>query len=95
MIRGKRRALVAVGNSILTIAHRLLSGPAAWTVSDLGSDWHDRIAPLLSSDFNPELDRGEEFAAVRMGPLRGCWLELSRQRGHAVPPPPVRSGGQR
>jgi hypothetical protein len=25
--RGKRRALVAVGNSILTIAHRLLSHP--------------------------------------------------------------------
>jgi hypothetical protein len=39
-----------VGNSILTIAHRLLSGPAA-DISDLGSDWHDRIAPLLSSDF--------------------------------------------
>jgi hypothetical protein len=43
--RGKRRALVAVGNSILVIAHRLLSGPAA-RFSDLGPDWHDRIAPL-------------------------------------------------
>src|SRR5256886_12205651 len=43
--RGKRRALVAVGNSILTIAHRLLSDPAA-RFSDLGPDWHDRIAPL-------------------------------------------------
>jgi hypothetical protein len=45
MIRGKRRALVAAGNSILTIAHRLLSDPAA-RFSDLGPDWHDRIAPL-------------------------------------------------
>jgi transposase len=43
--RGKRRALVAAGNSILTIAHRLLSDPAA-QFSDLGPDWHDRIAPL-------------------------------------------------
>ena len=43
--RGKRRALVAVGNSILTIAHRLLSDPTA-RFSDLGPDWHDRIAPL-------------------------------------------------
>jgi transposase len=43
--RGKRRALVAVGNSILTIAHRLLSDPAV-RFSDLGPDWHDRIAPL-------------------------------------------------
>jgi hypothetical protein len=43
--RGKRRALVAVGNSILVIAHRLLSDPAA-RFSDLGPDWHDRIAPL-------------------------------------------------
>ena len=43
--RGKRRALVAVGNSILTIAHRLLSDPAA-RFSDLGPGWHDRLAPL-------------------------------------------------
>jgi transposase len=43
--RGKRRALVAVGNSILTIAHHLLSDPAA-RFSDLGPDWHDRLAPL-------------------------------------------------
>jgi transposase len=43
--RGKRRALVAVGSSILTIAHRLLSDPDA-RFSDLGPDWHDRIAPL-------------------------------------------------
>ena len=70
MIRGRRRALVAVGNSIPTIARRLLPGPAARTFSDLGSDWHDRIAPLLSSDFNSGLDREEEFAAVRIGPLR-------------------------
>jgi hypothetical protein len=37
--RGKRRALVAIGNSILTIAHRLLSDPDA-RFSDLGPDWH-------------------------------------------------------
>jgi len=43
--RGKRRALVAVGNSILVIAHRLLSDPDAH-FSDLGPYWHDRIAPL-------------------------------------------------
>jgi hypothetical protein len=71
MIRGRRRALVAVGNSIPTIARRLLPGPAARTFSDLGSDWHDRIAPLLSSDFNSGLDREEEFAALRMGRCAG------------------------
>lgn len=43
--RGKQRALVAVGNSILTIAWHLLSDPSA-QFTDLGPDWHDRIAPL-------------------------------------------------
>ena len=43
--RGKNRALVAVGNSILTIAWHLLSDPAAH-FADLGPDWHDRLAPL-------------------------------------------------
>src|SRR3984893_18341221 len=43
--RGKQRALVAVGNSILTIIWRLLSDPAAH-FTDLGPDWHDRLAPL-------------------------------------------------
>jgi transposase len=43
--RGKQRALVAVGNSILTIAWHLLSDPDA-RFADLGPDWHDRIAPL-------------------------------------------------
>jgi transposase len=43
--RGKQRALVAVGNSILVIAWHLLSDPAA-RFTDLGPDWHDRIAPL-------------------------------------------------
>lgn len=42
--RGKKRALVAVGNSILTIAWYLLSDPAAH-FTDLGPDWHDRLAP--------------------------------------------------
>jgi transposase len=43
--RGKQRALVAVGNSILTIIWHLLSDPAA-RFTDLGPDWHDRLAPL-------------------------------------------------
>jgi len=43
--RGKQRALVAVGNSILTIAYYLLSDPDA-RFTDLGPDWHDRIAPI-------------------------------------------------
>jgi hypothetical protein len=43
--RGKQRALVAVGNSILTITWHLLSDPAAH-FTDLGPDWHDRLAPL-------------------------------------------------
>jgi transposase len=43
--RGKQRALVAVGNSILTIAWHLLSDPEAH-FTDLGPDWHDRLTPL-------------------------------------------------
>jgi len=43
--RGKNRALVAVGNSLLVIAWHLLSDPAAH-FTDLGPDWHDRLAPL-------------------------------------------------
>jgi transposase len=43
--RGKQRALVAVGNSLLTIIWHLLSDPAA-RFTDLGPDWHDRLAPL-------------------------------------------------
>jgi transposase len=43
--RGKPRALVAVGNSILVIAWHLLSDPNA-RFTDLGPDWHDRLAPL-------------------------------------------------
>ena len=43
--RGKKRALVAVGNSILVIAWHLLSDPAA-RFADLGPDWHDRLAPV-------------------------------------------------
>jgi transposase len=43
--RGRQRALVAVGNSLLTIAWHLLSDPAAH-FTDLGPDWHDRLAPL-------------------------------------------------
>ena len=42
--RGKNRALVAVGNSILTICWHLLSDPSAH-FTDLGPDWHDRLAP--------------------------------------------------
>jgi transposase len=43
--RGKQRAIVAVGNSILVITWHLLSDPDA-RFSDLGPDWHDRIAPI-------------------------------------------------
>ena len=43
--RGKRRALVAVGNSLLVIAYHLLSDPGA-RFTDLGPDWHDRLAPV-------------------------------------------------
>jgi hypothetical protein len=43
--RGKQRALVAVGNSILVIAWHLLSDPDA-SFTDLGPDWHDRLAPI-------------------------------------------------
>jgi transposase len=43
--RGKQRALVAVGNSILAIAWHLLSDPEAH-FTDLGPDWHDRLAPI-------------------------------------------------
>jgi transposase len=43
--RGKKRALVAVGNSILVIIWHLLSDPAA-RFTDLGPDWHDRLAPV-------------------------------------------------
>ena len=42
--RGKKRALVAVGNSILVICWHLLSDPDAH-FTDLGPDWHDRLAP--------------------------------------------------
>jgi len=42
--RGKKRALVAVGNSILVIVWHLLSDPDAH-FTDLGPDWHDRLAP--------------------------------------------------
>jgi transposase len=43
--RGKPRALVAAGRSILIAAYHLLSDPDA-RFADLGPDWHDRIAPL-------------------------------------------------
>jgi hypothetical protein len=42
--RGTKRALVAVGNSILTIAYCLLSDPHA-RFDDLGVDFHDRLHP--------------------------------------------------
>jgi transposase len=43
--RGKQRAIVAVGNSLLTIAWHLLSDPEA-RFTDLGPDWHDKLAPI-------------------------------------------------
>jgi transposase len=42
--RGKKRALVAVGNQVLAIAYCLLSDPDARFV-DLGADVHDRLHP--------------------------------------------------
>jgi hypothetical protein len=42
--RGKQRALVAVGNSILTVAYYLLLDPQARFV-DLGVDFHDACTP--------------------------------------------------
>ena len=43
--RGKAKAQVAVARSILIIIWHLLSDPAAH-FTDLGPDWHDRLAPL-------------------------------------------------
>jgi transposase len=43
--RGRQRAIVATGRSILVIACQLLSDPGA-RFAGLGPDWHDRIAPL-------------------------------------------------
>ena len=43
--RGKQRALVAVGNSLLVIAWHLLSDPDAH-FADPGPDWHDRLTPI-------------------------------------------------
>ena len=55
--RGKNRAVVAVGNSILTITWHLLSDPAAH-FTDLGPDWHDRLAPLRRKrQLTAELER--------------------------------------
>ena len=42
--RGKQRAIVATGRSILVIACQLLSDSARF--ADVDPDWHDRIAPL-------------------------------------------------
>ena len=43
--RGKQRAPVAAGNSLLVIAWHLLSDPEARS-TDLGPGWHDRLAPI-------------------------------------------------
>jgi len=43
--RGRNRAVVATGNSLLTIIWHLLSDPEA-RFTDPGPDWHDRLAPL-------------------------------------------------
>jgi hypothetical protein len=76
--RGKRRAVVAVGNSILTIAHRLLSDPAA-RFSDLGPDWHDRIAPLRRKrQVIAELERlsGKKVISRRPPPAQAFLIRL-------------------
>lgn len=41
----KRKALVATGNSLLTIYHALLSDPQA-TYSDLGTDYYEQRANI-------------------------------------------------
>ena len=43
--RGRNRAVVATGNSLLTIIWHLLSDPGA-RFTDPGPDWHDRLAPI-------------------------------------------------
>jgi transposase len=60
--RGRNRAVVATGNSLLTIIWHLLSDPDA-RFTDLGPDWHDRLAPLRRKrQLIAELERlsGEE-----------------------------------
>ena len=42
--RGKKRALVAVSNSLLVITWHLLSDPSAH-YTDLGPHWHDHLTP--------------------------------------------------
>jgi transposase len=42
--RGTKRALVAVGNQVLTVAYHLLLDPHA-RYTDLGVDFHDRLHP--------------------------------------------------
>jgi transposase len=49
--RATKRALVAVGNSILTVAYCLLSDPHA-RFDDLGVDFHDLLHPTP----NPSTD---------------------------------------
>jgi hypothetical protein len=67
--RGKQRALVAVGNSLLVIAWHLLSDPEA-LFTDLGPDWHDRLAPIRRKrQLIAELERlsGKKGPAPRGG----------------------------
>ena len=42
--RGTKRALVAIGNQVLTIAYHLLLDPQA-RFADLGAAFHDRLHP--------------------------------------------------
>ena len=87
--RGKQRALVAVGNSILVIAWHLLSDPAAH-FTDLGPDWHDRLAPLRRKhQLITELERLFSAAQdVHDGDVRGGHVDSGipgiwwRVRGH-------------
>jgi transposase len=82
--RGKQRALVAAGNSILTITYYLLSDPAA-RFTDLGPDWHDRLTPLRRKrQLIAELERlsARRFCSRRPPPDR---LQLH--------PAPLRSAG--
>ncbi len=83
--RGKRRALVAVGNSILTIAYQLLSDPTA-RFTDLGPDWHDRLTPLRRKrQLITELNACRDGSPARQGGRR-----LTHHPAH---PAPLRSAG--
>jgi hypothetical protein len=90
--RGKKRALVAVGNSILTIAYCLLSDPDTRFV-DLGTDFHDRLHPQRRTR---QLIRELEHVSGKQGPSTtppDHWQAPSAP-STATSPAPLRSAGR-